>query len=170
IAVADGNTAFSYVVAGVEGSTGTPTLTAQAIGHTAGVQTATVVAPRLDISGLVTSRAAAGADDAFQVRVGIPNATNATLATTQSVRFGVAPLTVTLTSSAPAVGTLTTTALTAGTLTVQIPAGASVSPATVALGGVAFRYLTAGTSTVQVSHASLLAATTAGTVTVTVTP
>jgi hypothetical protein len=170
IAVADGITAFSYVVAGVEGATGAPTLTAQAVGHTAGVQTATVVAPRLDISGLVTSRAAAGADDAFQVRVGIPNATNATLTTTQSVRFGVAPLTVTLTSSAPAVGTLTTTALTAGTLTVQIPAGASVSPATVALGGVAFRYLTAGTSTVQVSHASLLAATTAGTVTVTVTP
>lgn len=170
IPLADGVASFSYVVAGMEGAVGTPTITASRATYTSGTQTATVVAPRIDISGLVASRAAGGADDPFLVRVGIPAAGNATLSSTQAVRAGAAPLIVTLTSNSPAVGTLVTTAQVAGVVTVQIPAGASSSAASVATGGVAFRYLTAGTSLVQASHATIQGATTSGNVTVTVTP
>jgi len=173
IPLADGVTAFTYIVAGIEGSTGTATVEATSgdfTGFTGAQATATVVAPRLDINGLVASRAAGGADDPFIVRVGIPNATNVSLASTQNVRAGAAPLVVTITSGTPAVGTLVTTAQTAGAVTVSIPPGAFASPATVALGGAAFRYLTAGTSVVTLSHATLLPTTTTGTVTVTVTP
>lgn len=166
----DGSTSFSYVVAGVEGTTGTATIEASAPAFTGAQGTATVVTPMLDLSGLVTSRAAGGSDDPFLVRIGLPNGTGTALSTTQAVRAGVAPLEVTVTSSVPAVGTLVTTPLTAGSVTVQIAPGASASPSTVATGGVAFRYLTAGTSVVQVSHPTIPAASTNGTVTVTVTP
>ena len=169
IPLANGVTAFTYVVAGIEGTIGTASITASAPAFTAAAQTATVVAPRIDISGLVLSRAASGADDAFQVRIGIPNATNASLAATQALRTGAAPLVVSITSGTPAVGTLVTTALTGPTVTVQIVAGQFASPATVALGGVAFDYIAAGTSVVTLSAGAILP-TTSGTATVTVTP
>lgn len=170
ITLANGVSTFSYVVAGVEGSTGTASIAASASRFTGTQQTATVVAPRLDISGLVTSRAALGADDPFQVRIGIPNAGNTALSATQAVRAGAAPLVVTIASGTPAVGTLVTTALTASAVTVQIPAGGFASPTTVALGGAAFRYLSAGTSIVTASAGAIVATTTSGTVTVTVSP
>jgi trimeric autotransporter adhesin len=173
IPIADGVTTFDYVVVGIEETTGTATVDASSsdfTGFTGAQRVATVVAPRLDLSGLVTSRAAGGADDPFLVRVGIPNATNATLTATQNVRAGAAPLVVTITSGTPTVGTLVTTALTAGSVTVQIAPGTFASPATVVLDGAAFRYLTAGTSVVTLSHATLLPTTTSGTATVTVTP
>lgn len=170
IPLADGVTSFTYVVAGVEDVVGTPSVTATTSGFTSATQIATVVAPMLDISGLVTSRAAGGTDDPFQVRIGIPNGLGSALAATQSIRAGAAPITVTVASLTPAVGTLVTTGLTAGTVTLQIPAAASASATTVATGGVAFRYVLAGTSVVQVSHPSIARATSAGSVTVTVTP
>jgi hypothetical protein len=170
IPVANGVTAFTYIVAGIEGTTGTASITANVPAFTGATQTATVVEPRVDISGLVISRAALGADDAFQVRIGIPVATNATLSATQPLRAGAAPLVVTINSATPTVGTLVTTALTAGSVTVQIAAGQSASPTTVALGGVAFRYLSAGTSLVTLSAGTIPPTTTSGTATVTVTP
>jgi len=170
LALANGVTSFSYIVAGMENATGTPAVTATATGFISANQTATVVAPRFDISGLVASGLASRTDDPFQVRIGIPNAGNTALSATQVVRAGAEPITVTVNSSAPTVGTLVTTALTAASVTVQIVAGASASPTTVALGGVAFDFLTAGTTVVTLSHPSILPVTTAGTVTVTVTP
>ena len=170
IPVANGVTAFAYVVAGIEGTTGTASITANVPAFTGAAQTATIVAPRIDISGLIISRAALGADDPFQVRIGIPDATNATLSATQPLRAGAAPLAVTISSATPTVGTLVTTALTGGAVTVQIAAGQSASPTTVALGGVAFRYLTAGTSLVTLSAGTIAPTTTSGTAIVTVTP
>ena len=170
IPVANGVTTFAYVIAGIEGSTGIASITANTAAFTGAAQPATVVAPRVDIFGLTISRAALGADDPFQVRIGIPNATNTTLSATQPLRAGAAPLVVTINSATPTVGTLVTTALTGGAVTVQIPAGQSASPTTVALGGVAFRYLTAGTSLVTLSAGTIAPTTTSGTATVTVTP
>ena len=170
IPLADGVTAFSYVLAGVENVTGTPAITASSPGFTSASLNSTVVAPMLDINGLVASRAALGADDPFIVRVGIPAAGGATLSATQNVRAGAAPLVISVSSLTPAVGTLVTTALTAATVSVQIPAGTSGSASTVAAGGAAFRYLTAGTSVVQPTHPSIARTSTTGSVTVTVTP
>ncbi|MCE9603221.1 MAG: hypothetical protein K8S21_13540 [Gemmatimonadetes bacterium] len=170
IPLANGVTAFTYVVAGIEGTTGTASITANAPAFTGAAQTATVVAPRIDISGLVVSRIFSGADDPFQVRIGIPNGTNASLTTTQALRAGAAPLVITITSATPSVGTLVTTALTGGTVTVQIVAGQFASAATVALGGVAFDYVAAGTTVVTISAGAILPTTTTGTATVTVTP
>jgi hypothetical protein len=172
IPLANGVTGFSYFVAGVEGATGAVTIDALAPNYTAAQTTGTVVTPRLDVSGLVVSRAAGGADDPFVVRVGIPNAGNTALSSLQNVRAGSSGLTVTLTSTDPAVGVFVTTPLTAGTVTVTIAAGVSSTPSTVATGGAAFRYLTAGTTTVTPSGpAGIIAVSgTAGAPVVTVTP
>ena len=170
IPLANGVTAFTYVVAGVEGTTGTAAVTANAAAFVGATQTATVVAPWIDISGLVVSRIFSGADDPFQVRIGIPNGTNASLTATQALRAGAAPLVVTITSATPAVGALVTTSLAGGTVTVQIVAGQFASPTTVALGGVAFDYIAAGLSVVTLSAGAILPTITTGTATVTVTP
>lgn len=171
IPVANGVTSFSWFVAGVEGTTGTSSISAAVPAFTGAAVTATVVTPMLDVSGLVTSRQAGQADDPFTVRIGIPNAGLTALSATQNLRAGANPLVVTVTSSAPAVGTLVTTPLTAGSVTVSIAAGTATSAATVATGGVAFRYLTAGTSVVQPAAPGIVAVTgTTGVVTVTVTP
>ena len=170
IPLANGVTAFSYVVAGIEGTTGTASITASVPAFTGAAQTATVVAPRIDISGLVVSRIFSGVDDPFQVRIGVPVGTNATLSTTQALRAGAAPLVVTITSGTPLVGALVTTSLTGGTVTVQIVAGQFASATAVALGGVAFDYIAAGTSVVTIAAGAILPTTTSGTATVTVTP
>lgn len=170
IPLANGVTTFTYVVAGIEGTTGTPSITANAPAFTGATQVATVVAPRIDISGLVVSRIFSGVDDVFQVRIGVPVGTNATLNVTQALRAGAAPLVVTITSGTPSVGALVTTALTGGTVTVQIVAGQFASATSVALGGVAFDYIAAGTTVVTLSAGAILPTTTSGTATVTVTP
>jgi len=172
IPLANGVTSFTYFLAGVEGASGAVTIDASAPNYTAAQTTGTVVTPRLDVSGLVSSRAAGGADDPFIVRVGIPNAGNTAIATLQNVRAGSTGLTVTLTSSNPAVGVFVSTPLTAGTVTATIAAGVSSTPSTVATGGAAFRYLTAGTTTVTPTGPAGIAAvnSTAGAPVVTVTP
>lgn len=172
IPLANGVTSIAYFVAGVEGASGAVTINAYALNYTATQTTGTVVTPRLDVSGLVVSRAAGGADDPFTVRVGIPNAGNTALASLQNVRAGSSGLSVTLTSSSPAVGLFVSTPLTAGSVTVNIAAGTSATASTVATFGVAFRYLTAGTTTVTPAAAAGVVAVsgTAGSPVVTVTP
>jgi len=170
IPLAEPATGFSYYVQGVLGATGTVSISARANGFTDGSATATVMQPALRIDGLTTTKDTSAVDDAFSVRIGIPNAQATNLTQFQNVSAALAgPLTFNVTSSDPAVGQLVTLAGPAGTVTVDIAVGTYWSGTTVANGGVAFRALTPGTTTVSSSNA-LFVTTDAGVIVVTVNP
>lgn len=172
IAVPNGSTGFTYWVAGMEGATGTPTLTAAAPGFTNGSATMTIVAPAVQISGVPANQTTLDPDDPFSVSVGIPTGTTSTaISEFQAVRAGVSPLTVTITTSQPIIGTLKTLAAPSGasSVTVQVAPGSASSPGTVATGGVAFDPVSSG-STVLTPSAPGYITTTNGTITVNVAP
>ncbi len=148
VVVPNGTAYVSFHVQGVEGTTGTATVTATAAGFTDGTASWTVVQPMFAIVGLGSTFGAAAADDPFQVHVGISDLYYSGV-TVQPIRAGGTAVTATITSSAPAVGQLTTLAGSAAARTVQILAGGYSSPTSVALGGVAFDPLTAGNTTVS---------------------
>jgi antitoxin (DNA-binding transcriptional repressor) of toxin-antitoxin stability system len=166
--VANGSTQVSFVVHGVEGVTGSVTVTASAPGFTDGAGTATIVPPALRLVNLAATTTALSANDDFLVQIGLPNAGNASLSLLQAVRAGSA-VTATVSNSAATVGQLTTSAGSAQTRTVVIVAGQSASPASLAAGGVQFDPLAGGTTQVSGSIPGFIT-TTAGNVTVTVTP
>jgi hypothetical protein len=169
IPMANGVTNFSYYVVGMEGTTGQVAITASASGFADGSTVATVVAPRFEISGILSPRVAGSADDVFHAYVGVANATGSAIASYQPVRAGSPGLVFTFTSSDPAVGTLVTSTDTAATVQATIPPGSYFTPSTVATGGVAFRYLLAGTTTVTATTPTLQPTTAGGNQTVTVT-
>jgi len=153
--LANGVSSFSYTVSGVEGTTGTVTISASAQGFVDGSNTATIVEPALSISGLAASgTAGVTADDPFNITVGIPNTTLTGLTTSLQVRAG-SSLTVTLTSSNPTAAPLVTLATPdgAGSVTVTIAGGSASAPTTVATGGVALRFAAPGSTAVNASAA-----------------
>ncbi|MDH4351818.1 MAG: hypothetical protein OEW56_11785, partial [Gemmatimonadota bacterium] len=167
ILLSPGQTSVGYYVHGLEGQTGTVTISARIDGFTDGSNTTTVVQPALDVSGLIQTTTAGAADDPFVVRIG--RGTASSLSALQEARFGGPGFSATVTSSAPAFGQLVTTALTGGSVSVLIPAGASASASTVAAGGVAFDAVSAGTTTVSAAIAGFVT-TTGGVRVVTINP
>jgi hypothetical protein len=150
-------------------TTGTVSLTVEAVGFTSPPNGAiTVVPPALAIAGLPTTIGATAADDSFQITVGVPNGTNTALAASQAVNPGGSVM-ATVVNGNGSVARLTTTAGADQTRTVAIPAGENSSPASVAAGGIAFDPLGSGTTTVSASIPGF-AVTSAGSVTVTVSP
>jgi adhesin/invasin len=169
--VANGTTFFSYYVQGVEGQTGTVTITARAIGFTDGSTTATVVAPAIDISSLTVNPTAGAADNPFTIRLGISSGT-AFLTELQAIRAGGTPLDVAVTTSNPAAGLLITSDVPSpggSSVVVRIALRAFSSPSTVATGGVAFNPEAAGTTVVAASAVGFIT-TANGSVTVNVSP
>ncbi|HTS87656.1 MAG TPA: Ig-like domain-containing protein [Gemmatimonadales bacterium] len=162
--VANGSTAFSYYVQGLEGVTGTVTITATASGFTNGTTSEQVVQPGVEIQGLGLTQTHGAADNSFYAQVGVPNATNTGLVSAQSVRAGAAaPLTITFTTSDQTVGPLVNSAGALGTTqTAQIPTNFYYTPTSVSSGGVAFRPLTPGVTTVQVTTPGYVQMTTNG--------
>ncbi len=155
VTVADGSTYFYYYVQGIEDTTGTVTVTATATAFTDGTATSTVVQPGVYIAGLNTTTTSLSANDDFYAEIGIPYSTY--VYPTLQLRAGSpAPLTVTLTSSAPSVGQLVDSTLAAPTVTVEISEGQYRSPTTVTTGGAAFDPLTAGTTTVSAAIAGFV--------------
>ena len=141
---------FNYFVQGI--GTGTATVTASAPAYTSGTtSTVTVVTPGFDIIGLVGATTSLSANDAFQIRLGVPNSGNTVLAAEQSVRAGGTAATATVGNSNAAAAQLVTTALTAQQVSVTIPVGQARSPSTVATGGVELDPLGAGIDTVSAS-------------------
>jgi hypothetical protein len=170
VPVANGSTTANYYLQGTAvGSTGDVTITASVTGFTSGSGTLHIVQPALRIENLVTSLAATAQNDEFFVRLGIPNAQNATLADLQELRVGGGNLTVNLTNSNSTAAQLVTQAGGAQTRTVVINAGQNFSPGNVPTGGVALDPLQAGSTTVTAS-ATGFTTTTAGAVAVTITP
>jgi hypothetical protein len=150
VPVANGGTSAAYYVQGFEGATGTVTVTATATGLFDGTTTTDVVQPALQLVGLYASPTTTAADDPFEIRVGIPNATQTAMQSNQWVRAGApSSITATVVSSDAAVGQLVTTTLSGATVTVNIVSGQYRSPYSVATGGVAFDPLTAGPTTVS---------------------
>ncbi len=169
VVVPNGQTLAFYRMQGVEGTTGSATITGSALNFTDGTGTGNVVQPALRLIGLSTSTTALSPDDPFQVEVGIPNVSNTTLSVAQVVRPGGAAFTATLTNSQATVGQLGTTATTGQSVTVPIAVGQNRSPSTVATGGVAFDPQAAGSTVVSATIPGFIA-TIAGTVTVNVSP
>jgi hypothetical protein len=169
LTVAAGTSSASFYIHGMEGQTGTVTLTATAPGYTNGTGTAVVAAPAIEIAGLTSSMSASAANDPFEVRLGALNAAGTSLFDEQVVRPGGTPITVTVTNGNAAVADLVTTAGAAQSRTVTIGVGAGRSATTVATGGVAFAPRAAGSTTVQLSAPGVVTVST-GTQTVTVTP
>ncbi len=150
VSLADGFTGFSYYVQGVEGTTGSATVTATAPVFTDGTATVDVLQPAVEIWNVATSTTTLSVDDPFEVWIGVPNAGNTGMSAYLAVRAGApAPFTATVVSSDVAVGQLVTTAQTGGTVTVDVVEGATNSATTVAAGGVAFEPLTSGSTTLS---------------------
>jgi hypothetical protein len=170
VPLSNGLGTFPFLIAGMEDTTGTVSITARAIGFTDGNALASVVQPALEIQFLTATQTAGGADAQFRARVGLPNATQTAMSIPQNVRTGSPGLVVNVSSSNTTVGTLVTTALTGSPVTVTIPGGTAASPNLISSGGVGFRPLTPGTSVVTVSAPRVTTTTTGGNVTVTVNP
>lgn len=166
VAVPNGQQYVYYFAQGMEGMTGTVTVTASAPGFTDGSATIDVVPAAYAISGLGSTTTAGAADDPFEVRVGYVNGSTVSA---QPIRAGGTPLVVTITSSTPAVGQLTVTAGPGPSVNVTIPVGDYRSPTSVAAGGAAFDPLAAGSTSVTANIPGL-SATPSATVAVTVNP
>lgn len=166
--IPNGSTSVSFVVSGMEGVTGTATITVSAPGFTSGTKTATIVQPAVDVVGLATSIDTLDPADPFQVRVGLPGSGNASVNPSQSVRAGGTGFTATIVNSDATAGQLITTPVTGQTVTVSITPGNSSSAATVAAGGVAFDGLNVASTTVSASIPGFII-TTAASVNVSVT-
>jgi uncharacterized repeat protein (TIGR01451 family) len=161
------STTALYYLQGVDGASGTATITASAPGFTSGSAPMTVVQPAIRIEGISTSTTALSADQPFFVRTGPPTAGNANLSQLQAVRAG-GGVTVTLTNSNATVAQLTTSAGSGQTGTVIIGPSQFNSPTSVASGGVAFDPIAGGNTTVSATATGFIS-TTAASIGVTVT-
>lgn len=152
ITMAAGQTSFTYYIVGVEGTTGTVTVTASADGFLDANVSRTVVQPAITLSTNLAATGTAGvtADDPFTASIGIPNAGLTALSQAQLPRAGLT-VAVTVASSDSTVGTLVTLADSSGaaSVTVNVLTGTTATATSVATGGVAFRFLGAGTTTVS---------------------
>lgn len=152
-----GQSFFYFVVHGVEGATGTPTLSASAPGFTTGNATTAVVTPAYQLSGLVSSATVFGTPDVFTVIVGVPNAAQTGMAINQAIRPGGTALTATVSSGNTTVAELITLTDSVSPVSAQITPGNVQTPTSVAAGGMAFFPLSAGTADVTASVPGLVA-------------
>ena len=169
--VANGASAIGYYVQGVQGQTGTSTITARSPLFSQGAATATIVQPGVEFHGLPGSTTTLSADNNLYAQVGVPNGALTGLSYVQNVRPGIPGgfLTATFTSNPSSVGTLTDTLGTAPTKTARILPGFYYSPTTVGQGGVGFHPILAGNGTVTVDIPGFTRMTTNGQRAITVT-
>lgn len=167
VPVPDGGNLVRYYIQGVEGATGTADIRITAPGFAADSATNTVEPPHVQVVGLLNSQNTFGADDAFQLRIGVPFSGGSSLQILQAIRAGGAPVDFTVNNSNSGVGQLETSATTGSTIVMTIPVGEFWTPSSVAAGGIAFDPLGIGT-TVVTATAPGFTPTADGTQTVTV--
>ncbi len=148
VTIPDGQLTHGYYLHGLEGVSGAAVVSATASGWTSAVEAAEVVTGVFDISGLLTAVDTLDPDDAFQVRVGLPNAGGTALGALQDLRPGGPGATVSVISTDPSVGLLVSQTAAGDTLTYAMPAGSYATPSNVASGGFAFDGVGEGTVTV----------------------
>ena len=150
--IADGGTSITFWTHALEDTTGTVTIEASSPLFVTGANTLNVVRPAVKLNSLGTTIDTIDADDAFFVSIGFPNF-NFTNLTAQKVRPGSAGFDVDITLDDPVIGRFVTLPDTGSAVTLNIPAGDSNTPTSVANGGVAFDGLSAGVVQVAVSSA-----------------
>ena len=146
--VPNGSTDAVFVVQGMEGITGRFAVVVSAPGFTTVADSVDVVTGVFEIGGLVTSTDVPDAEDAFQVRVGVPSSTGSSLGSLQAARVGGGGLEATVSVDDPTVAELVTSLVRGGLVTVPIPEGSFRSATSVANGGMAFDGIAAGTANV----------------------
>jgi hypothetical protein len=105
--VPNNQTAIPYFVQGMEGTTGSATLTITTPGFPTGTHTVNVVQPGIEIIGIPATTTTLSVNDTnIYMQVGIPQAGGAFLSQTQNVRAGAAPIVATVTNSNAAVAQL----------------------------------------------------------------
>jgi uncharacterized repeat protein (TIGR01451 family) len=154
VAVPAGQAGYSFYVQGVEGATGTPTVTATALGFTAGTDTIDVVQPGIMVAGLATTITTLSPDNAFYAQVGRPSGNSVLV---QEIRAGGSPVTVTFRTDNTQTGVLTDSTASGASVTATIPVGLYYTPTTVATGGVAYVPLNAGSANVSASASGFVA-------------
>ncbi len=145
--IPDGSSQATFYVQGVNGVTGTPTLTASSALFADGTLDVEVVPGVVQIYNLDTSAGVGDADDPFYVRTGYVHSNGATFRYANVSPAG--PLQVLLSSSDVAVGQLKTAAETGASVTVEVNVNAFDSANTIATGGVAFDPIAEGTTTIS---------------------
>ncbi len=160
--VPNGSSSAPYVVQGVLGSIGTIEVTASSPGFSSGVGAIEVVQAGVAVSGLASS-IAAGVNDSFTIRTGVPNAAGTTLTAFQGMSAANLPQPgLTLSSSDGVVGQLTKDGLTGDSI-VYVPSAGEFQISAV------FNALAPGTTTVFFSIPGFLS-TTSATQIITVVP
>jgi hypothetical protein len=153
IPVANGATAFAFYVVGTDwvdgvSSAATVTVTATASGFTTDGAPISYIRPALDLVNLAATVPVASQNRDFNIRVGIPNATNTGITLPQWRRPGGSTLTITVTNSAAGVAELDQNGGVNGAQvqTATIAAGQSSTPFNAA-GGLELDPLGVGTTT-----------------------
>jgi hypothetical protein len=148
-----------YYLQGVEGASGSVTITASSPQFVSGTGTLNVVQPALRIDGLPTSIADTAANAAFVLRSGYADASGTFLQAFQAVRAGsnvLVTLQLTQTPPTPFVAQLVTSNGGAQSRTVTIGSGQFTTPSGAANGGVEFDPLQAGQTTLTGSAANFI--------------
>ncbi|UCH83657.1 MAG: T9SS type A sorting domain-containing protein, partial [Candidatus Latescibacterota bacterium] len=165
ISVLNGQTDAFFYVHGVDDTTGTVLITADATGFESGVDTIDIVTPALQIASLPDTADVAEPDVDFLVQIGISDASGSSLVEFQPIRAGGNAQTVTLISSDGSIGELVTLSATDDTVEVSLPVGGFETAGAVASGGVAFHPVFNGVTAVSAQIPGFLT-TDAGSVTV----
>ena len=149
IAIPNGTSSYAFYVQGVEGTTGSATVTATASSFTSGNATMTVVQPGVMLVGLAQTVTTLSPNDDFYAYVGAPAGNSVNV---QNVRAGGSPITVTFTSDASAVALLRdASGAASASVTATVPVGFYYTPTTLAAGGVTHDPQTAGSATITAS-------------------
>ena len=143
------STGFGFYVQGVEGQTGAVTLTVTAAGFTDASASVTVRGLGMDVLSVPAATTSLSPNDAFQVRIGMLDATGTAIAAEQVIRVGGVALTATVVNSNATVAQLVTSAVTGQSVTAVIGVGQTRTPNGVASGGLAFDPLSSGTTVVS---------------------
>jgi hypothetical protein len=154
--VGGGGGGTGFYISGMEGVTGTATITATATGYDAASNTVEVAPVAVIILFLGDTQTATGANDPFVAAVGAIDVSGTHIYTEQVVRAGGTPLTIDVTNSDAAVAQLVTAGGAAQATSVTIGVGQRRSPSTLAGGGVEFDPLAPGQTSVVVSGIGLL--------------
>jgi hypothetical protein len=151
IPVPDGVTNPQFYVQGVDGATGTATITASAEQFVGDDALATVVQPAVDIVQLGSLLDVGDLPDPFQVRVGVPSSGNSYVQFPQKRRGGVAPLVAAVTTTDTTAARLATMSMSGDSVTVEVAAGESLSPPDLPAGGVELQPVAEGQTIVFAS-------------------
>jgi len=164
--IPNGTGNYSFWVQGVEGTTGTVTVTATASGFLDGVASMTVVQPGVILASLPSSLASAAANAALSAYVGVPSGSTVSV---QNVRAGSPGVVVTVTSSNVGAAQLVTQSTSGASVTATIAPERYYTPSTLATGGLYIDPVAAGQTTIGVTALGFIAQPLA-TQTVTITP